>query len=172
MLDYFHSPSISEHSVFLRVAALPLVPFGDGLQARAFGRCQPADAEDAHLLAKKVDDAWAFVLHKIGVVLCHEAIRFVGHFSSSSSFGVRVFRVEALAWVDFHESGLCRFLDAENGYNLVFHDKVLVPPGVDRESVVAGAGFPEKIWAFVCVLAAVRCGKAYLFKVLHKSKRV
>ena len=170
VLDDLYRPAVAQHPVGLRVAALPLVPCRDGLQARALGRGQPADSEDAHLLAKKVDDAWAFVLHKIGVVLSHEAIRFVGHFSSSSSFGVWVFRVEALAGVDFHESGLCRFLDAENGYNFVFHNKVLMPPGVDRESVVAAAGFPKEERPFVFVLASVRCRKAYVFKVPHKSK--
>ena len=172
VLDYLHRPAVAQHAICLRVAALPLVPCRDGLQARALGRGQPADAEDAHLLAEKVDDARPFVPHEVGVFFRHEAVRFVGHFSSSSSFGVWVFRIEALAWVDFNESGLCRFLDAENRYNFVFHDKVLMPPGVDRERVVAAAGSPEEERTFVRVLASVRCRKAYLLKVPHIPKAI
>ena len=42
-----------------------------------------------------------------------------------------------------------------------------MPPRVDRECVVAAAGFPEEERSFVCVLASVRCSKAYLLKVPH-----
>ena len=127
MLDDLYRPAVAKNTIPLGVAhPFPVIPFGDGLQPSALGRRESADAEDSHLLPEKVDDARPFVLHKVGVSFRHEAVRFGGHFYSSSSFGVRVFRVEALAWVDFHESGLRRFLDAENGYNFVFHDKVLL----------------------------------------------
>ena len=44
MLDDFHRPAIAEHLVLLRFAALPSVPFGDGLQTGTFGGCEAADA--------------------------------------------------------------------------------------------------------------------------------
>lgn len=43
-------------------------------------------------------------------------------------------------------------------------------PRVDRECVVAAAGFPEEIGAFVCVLASVRCRESYAFNIPHTPK--
>ena len=42
MLYNFNRPSISEHFVLLRIAALPAVPRRDGLQSGALGRGQAA----------------------------------------------------------------------------------------------------------------------------------
>ena len=44
MLDYLHRPAVAEHLVLLRFAALPLGPFGDGLQSGAFGWSETADS--------------------------------------------------------------------------------------------------------------------------------
>lgn len=53
MYNHFHCPAVSQHTVLLRVAAFPLVPFRYGLQACALRGCQAADASARHTYFSK-----------------------------------------------------------------------------------------------------------------------
>ncbi len=53
MYNHFHRPAVSQHTVLLRVAAFPLVPFRYGLQACALRGCQAADASARHTYFSK-----------------------------------------------------------------------------------------------------------------------